>query len=108
MIRAYRCLPMHEPLPDAFLGVGSVQEWYEEKTRQLWLMKSGLNRFLQRQLSMAWERWQFWYEELVEQRRLLAHALAKWQRRRLAMAWNTWCHLPHLFLSAVAVHRRKL
>jgi hypothetical protein len=65
-------------------------------------MRSGVSRFLKRQLSMAWERWQFWYEALMEQRRLLAHAVAKMQKRQLSMAWNTWCTRTGHPLSATA------
>ena len=45
---------------------------------------------MQRQLSMAWEQWQFWFDEVMEQRRKLAQALGRLRHRKLSMAWNTW------------------
>ena len=45
---------------------------------------------LKRQLSMAWEQWQFWYAEVKDQQFKLAGALKRMMNRKLSQAWEQW------------------
>ena len=45
---------------------------------------------MNRQLSMAWEKWQEWYAEIKDQQRLMGGALTRFMQRQLSMAWEKW------------------
>ena len=53
-------------------------------------MGGALARFMQRQLSMAWEQWQFWYEEVKNQQFRMAGALNRMKNMKLSQAWEQW------------------
>jgi len=54
------------------------------------LLAGAIQRMLKRQLSMAWEQWQFWYAEVISQQFKLAGAINRMLKRKLSMAWERW------------------
>lgn len=52
---------------------------------------AGLKRFMERQLSMAWESWQAWYFDVLDQREKLDIALRRLMNRHLSMGWLRYC-----------------
>jgi len=52
---------------------------YLEALRQQHMMGGAMRRMLHRQLSMAWEKWQFTAAEMAAQQRLLDSAMRKFK-----------------------------
>ena len=55
-------------------------------------MAAAMNRLMQRQLSRAWEKWQYEYAEELRLKALLANACLIMRNMQLGMAFKWWRH----------------
>merc|ERR550514_2086948 len=53
-------------------------------------MKGALERMLKRQLSMAWEKWQYEAAQMKHEKFIMGGALNRFRNRLLSMAWEKW------------------
>ena len=67
-----------------------------ERLAALAMMAKALSRWLNRQLTGAYNRWREWYAEILEQRRILEHAMNMWMKGQLRNAWNSWMYFTRL------------
>ena len=54
------------------------------------MMGGAVRRMLHRQLSMAWEKWQYEAAEMKRQQEMLDRALRRLRNAKMFAAWNMW------------------
>ena len=58
--------------------------------REKFMLDGAVTRLRNRQLSMAWEKWQCVAGEMARQQHMTNGAVSRTRKRQVSMAWEKW------------------